>query len=131
MSPTSVSREPFGSLEDGSPVHRFTLANDSLTASILDYGVRLQSLLCRLQGDEVRQCTLGFDKFETYLTDGAYIGAVVGRFANRIRDGRVTVDGSTCQLDRNEGDNHLHGGLKAFHNQKWQSATIYDGVVFS
>ncbi len=127
---TTVSTELFGHRLDGSPVSRFTLSSESMNASILDLGIRLQSLTLNLAGGIKRECVLGFNSLEPYLTDATYLGAVVGPYGNRVRGGAILIDDIRYQLDQNDGDNHLHGGHVAFHNQCWTTELIDSGVVF-
>ncbi|MEO1090556.1 MAG: aldose epimerase family protein [Pseudomonadota bacterium] len=108
-----------GSMPDGEPVHSVRLRADGLIADILTYGAVLQSLGVESVG---RNVVLGFANVADYLTDRSWQGAVVGRCANRITGGRFDLDGRTCQLDRNEGPNTLHGGEHGFGRRLWQLA---------
>lgn len=125
-----TSRETFGSLPDGTPVSRYILANKYLTIAVLDYGIRLQSLLLTTGQGVQRETVLGFDSVDAYVREKNYMGAVVGRFANRIRDARFEIDGKICQLDANEGNNHLHGGLIGFHNRCWETRQEPGRLIF-
>ncbi len=71
---------------------------------------------------------LGFARVEDYRHNPAYFGAIVGRWGNRIAGGRFTLDGQACQVDRNEGENHLHGGAEGFHRQLWQAQPDPEGL---
>ncbi len=100
----------FGTLPTGEAVTEYTLENEHLSLSVLDYGGIVRRLL--VGGVDI---VAGFDCIEGYLLDDSYQGAFIGRFANRIRDGRYTHNGTTYQLDRNEnGTKHLHGGETGF-----------------
>ena len=117
-----MSATLFGHTADGTPVHLYTLDNgQGLQARIMDYGATVVSLQvpdrAGLPGDVI----LGFDALEDYLHHTAYLGAVVGRFANRIAQGRFTLDGRVRQLACNNGANHLHGGKRGFDKHRWQA----------
>ena len=122
-----VDSRLFGELANGEPVMEFTLDNGrGMLLSVLDYGCIIRSW--RVLGQEAPPIdfVLGFDTLHQYEHDQAYFGALVGRFANRIGGGRFTLDGRTCQLTRNEGSNHLHGGRRGFHKQGWQGHASAD-----
>jgi aldose 1-epimerase len=109
--------EIWGHMPDGSAVHRVTLTGGGLTAHVLTYGAVLQDL--RLAGHDA-PLVLGFPEFAPYLTDSPYFGATVGRFANRIRDGHLELDGQSYQLNTNEGGRHtLHGGADGLGGHLW------------
>ncbi|MEP3046703.1 MAG: aldose epimerase family protein [Roseibium sp.] len=108
--------QDFGSLPDGSNVQEVTLKKGMLEASILTFGAIIRNL--KVDGQSV---VLGFDTLQPYLDYPNFFGAVVGRCANRITDGRMMIDGTTYQLDQNEnGINQLHGGSQGFSNRNWQ-----------
>lgn len=105
----------FGTLPDGTQVKEITLKKGALEASVLTYGAIVRDL--KFNGETV---VLGFEKLEDYLEHSPYFGAVVGRCANRIANGRMTIDGKNYQLDQNENGHHLHGGADGFSNRLWQ-----------
>lgn len=110
--------EPFAIMPDGQAVDRVTLVGGGLTASVITYGAVLQDL--RLEGHDA-PLVLGFSEFAHYLTHSPHFGATAGRYANRIRDGHLELDGTTYQLDRNFlGEHHLHGGANGAGKQVWQ-----------
>ena len=111
----------FGRMPDGRAVHAFTLRGSTgLTATITQYGGRLAELLVPV-GASVRNVTLGFDRLVPYLADGAHLGALTGRYANRIGGGRFTLDGRDYSLPINNGGNTLHGGPGGFAYQVWDA----------
>lgn len=110
--------EVFDHLPDGSAVHRVTLKNDELTARFLTYGAVLQDL--RLHG-HAKSLTLGYGTLGEYLCSSDYLGATVGRCANRIGNARFVLDGDTFELDANDqGKHHLHGGSDGTSNRMWR-----------
>ena len=114
----SVTVQSFGTTQSGEKVNRIILKNTSGTAvSILDRGATLQSFTCF--GKDI---LLGYDNVSDYETaNGSYIGATIGRFCNRIADGRFTLNGVDYQLACNEADKHghLHGGNVGFDKKIW------------
>lgn len=109
--------QPFGTMPDGQAVERIIIKGGGLTANILTYGAILQDL--RLEGHGPA-LVLGYDDFSAYLSDTTYFGAIAGRFANRIRDGHLEIDGKTYQIDKNFlGKHSLHGGAKGTANKVW------------
>ncbi|HTJ78431.1 MAG TPA: aldose epimerase family protein [Rariglobus sp.] len=124
-----VETTPFGKNADGQPVTLYTLKNtDGIEVGIMDYGATIVNLITPDRDGKRADVSLGFDSVEPYLTKSPYFGAIVGRFANRIKQGRFTLDGKTYQLAINNPPNTLHGGLKGFDKQMWQ-AKILKGAV--
>ena len=119
----AVTQSRFGVLADGREVKIFRLEG-GVTAAVLTYGATLQSLLV----DDV-DVLLGYDRLEEYVNaKGSYLGAVVGRYANRIADGTFDLEGRTYRLACNEkGKGHLHGGLKGFDKKVWDARVLADG----
>ena len=98
----------FGALPDGRPVLRATISGHGLTVSVITLGASVQDM--RLDGID-HPLVLGFATLDPYLGEGRYMGAIVGRYANRIGHGRAVLDGQALDLDRNQGGRHtLHGG---------------------
>lgn len=113
-------RRPFGQLGDGTPVHAYTLGHgDGLWADILDFGGTLHDL--SFPGRHGRtQLILQLDTARAYARGRAYLGAVVGRFANRIAGARFELDGRTWPLSANAPPHHLHGGFAGFGQRMWR-----------
>jgi aldose 1-epimerase len=123
----SVRRVPFGATPDGTPVELFTITNASgtrLTAT--NYGGIIVSLQVRDRDGNLGDVVLGFDALADYLNQSSYVGAVVGRYANRIAKGQFTLDGRTFRLALNDGANHLHGGIKGFDKVVWRPEPFED-----
>ncbi len=111
--------EVFGT-HNGDDVKRFTISGGGLTANIISFGAAVQDL--RLAGHDA-PLVLGFDRFEDYPASSPYFGAIAGRYANRIRDGRFTIDGNRYQGPRNYlGKHTLHGGDEGFFGAVWDVA---------
>jgi aldose 1-epimerase len=121
----------FGRMPDGTPVHAFTLRDPGgLSATIIQYGARLTALEVPVPAG-IRNVILGHHELAPYLRDGAHLGAVAGRYANRIAGGRFVLDGREYSLSVNNNGNTLHGGAVGFAHVVWQAEPDGDGVVFS
>jgi aldose 1-epimerase len=108
----------FGTLE-GQRIDAVTLGEASgLQAEVLAYGAILRSLSYPVRGQR-RDLILGLPDLDAYVSDRAYVGPLVGRFGNRIANGRFTLDGREHQLTANEGVNHLHGGALGLGKRVW------------
>ena len=104
----------------------FTLQNsDGMLVKILDYGGIITELHVPGRNGSA-DVVLGFDTLTGYAPNPAYLGAIIGRFANRIRNACFTLNGTTRRLDANEPPNHLHGGIHGFHNHLWQAEAYTD-----
>lgn len=127
----AISHSLFGHLSDGTAVELYTLKSDALEVSITNYGGRIVSLKTADRNGRFDDITLGFDTLEEYLKGRPYFGALVGRYANRIANGRFVLDGHTYQLTQNDGQNSLHGGRLGFDKRLWQARTDGNGLVLT
>lgn len=114
---------------DGTDVHQATLEANGLRVVLLTWGARLAELWAPDAKGILADIVLGHDSLQVWQTHGAYLGATCGRYANRIAGGRLSLDGRTIQLDRNEGANTLHGGSRGFDRKHWQIADHSDAHV--
>ncbi len=105
---------------------QFTLCSEELRVSIMELGATVTGVEYR-----GRRVSLGYGRAEDYLTHGAYLGAVVGRFANRIGGGRFPLGGRLIELQKNENGNTLHGGAASWDRRVWQGAVEGEGVRFT
>ena len=134
----SITKSAFGSVGNEA-VDRYTLANRSMSVSILTYGGIIQELRVPDRRGQVANVTLGYKDLEGYTRlrgddpptpNPSYFGGIIGRYGNRIGDAMFTLDGTTYTLDKNDGPNHLHGGEKGFDRYVWDAEPIEeDGVV--
>jgi len=121
----SVEETAYGKLPDGRQVRLFTLTNSKgLRARLTDYGAITVSLEVPDADGNLADVTLGYDTLEGWLGSTSYFGATVGRYANRIAKGKFTLDGKTYTLATNNGENHLHGGVKGFDKRLWNAETV-------
>jgi aldose 1-epimerase len=114
-----VTKAPFGTA-DGQSVDLYTLRNvHGVEAKITNYGGILVSLKVPDRNGKFDDVVLGFNDLDTYLKGHPYFGALIGRYGNRIAKGRFTLNGVEYKLAVNNGENTLHGGLKAFDKVVW------------
>lgn len=115
----AITEEPFGRAGD-QIVDIYTLTNaNGIEAKIMTYGATIVSLKTPDRAGHFKDIVLGFDTLAPYLAGVPYFGATVGRYANRIANGKFVLDGATYQLARNDGPNSLHGGVKGFDKRVW------------
>ena len=127
-----IIKQPFGSLADGSAVTAWTLiSDDGLRAEILDYGVTIRSLTVPDRDGTPVDVVLGYDTLEEYVQNRGYVGATIGRFANRIGGASFSLNGETYTLAANDGVNHLHGGEQGFDKRIWAAEETETGIRFS
>jgi aldose 1-epimerase len=118
----AIQQAPFAHLPDGAQVNVFTLANAAgMTVRILDFGGIITEIHVPDRHGVFDDVALGFDTLEPYRGDSPYFGALIGRYGNRIANGRFTLDGQTYTLPVNNGKNHLHGGVPGFDRVPWRS----------
>ncbi len=117
---------PFGVTKEGEAVRALTLDNGVLSCEILTFGATLRTLTVPGQEGPV-DVVLGYDTLAEYEEQGGYLGAVVGRFANRIAKGRFTLNGQSYTLAVNDGPNHLHGGGRGFSHRVWSVEEVAAG----
>jgi aldose 1-epimerase len=123
---TRIKGRPFGKTADGTPVEIYTLTNShGVEAQIMTYGGIVVSLKVPDRNRRMADVVLGYDTLEGYLKDNSpYFGALIGRYGNRIAGGRFTLDGVTYTLAKNNGENHLHGGLRGFDKVVWKATAL-------
>jgi aldose 1-epimerase len=117
---TQIESQPWGATSEGQPVELFTLTREGApTVAVASYGAYIVSILVPDREGGEADVTLGYTDLAGYLADGSYLGAVIGRYANRIAGGRFSLDGKTFTLARNNGPNSLHGGPRGFQRRPW------------
>jgi aldose 1-epimerase len=120
-----LQRSLFGTTHEGVPVERYVLTNaHGLRATIITYGAAIASLSVPDRDGRMADVVLGYDSLPQYLTDARRLGAVVGRYANRIGQARFTIDGATYALAKNNGPHNLHGGPRGLYKVVWTGAPI-------
>ena len=120
-----IERKSFGTMPDGTGVKIYTLTNGKgMVAKVTEYGATLTELWVPDRNGQFTNVVLGFDRLDPYLTNPYYLGATLGRVANRIGKGRFTLDGKEYVLATNRPPNHLHGGAKGFDKRVWKSRPL-------
>lgn len=121
-----ITSEPWGTTNNRKHVELFTLENkNGLEAKITSYGGIIVSLKTPDKNGVMGDVVLGFDNLADYETRSPYFGAITGRYANRIANGKFTLDGKEYRLALNDGPNSLHGGHVGFDKQVWKVKKIY------
>ena len=124
------NKEKFGLLPNGGEVYKITLKNGcGMSASVLNFGCILQSLLVPDKNGKADNVVLGFNTLDGYLSADGHFGEVVGRCCNRIGNSRFTLDGKEYILPANDGVNHLHGGPAGFGARLWNIDSITENSV--
>ena len=130
-----VTSRPFGSLADGRSVELYSMTGGPVEMDAITFGGIITSLRVADRDGNSGDVVLGYDALEPYLRNPAYLGAIVGRYANRIAGGHFELDGRERHLVTNDGPNHLHGGVDGFHRQLWTATPINSaegaGVTFT
>jgi aldose 1-epimerase len=116
-----VTKKTFGILSNGKKVCLYILKAGDLTLGLSNFGATWTSLLVPSKMGGKLDVLLGFSGFDGYLHNAPYLGVTVGRFANRICGGCFTLDGKKYHLEKNDGQNTLHSGRRAFDKTLWKS----------
>ena len=117
-------RRQFGVVE-GRPVQLHTLTNArGMEVSVCEYGATLTSIRVPDIHGRLGEVTLGLRSLEDYVAGNPFLGSTVGRYANRLAAGKLTVDGQTIALAQNNNGNHLHGGLRGLDKRVWSSEAV-------
>lgn len=133
---SAVKEEVFGKMPDGREVKIFTLTNkNGLKARVTEYGAILVSMETPDKSGKIADLTHGYDDLPGWLTNTSYFGSTVGRFGNRIKDGKFTLDGKEYKLDTNNDPGGipcaLHGGKVGFDKVLWSGKPTDNGVEFT
>ena len=125
---TGVVAEPFGTLPDGRPVHRYRLTGPTgMEVEVLTYGGIVRAIRVPDRDGALENVALGFADLWGYVERNPYFGCITGRYANRIAGGRFVLDGVEHHLATNQPPNHLHGGAVGFDKRLW-TADALDGA---
>lgn len=123
----SVEKKPFGMTKDGEAVSAYCIGNEALAVEIMEYGVAIRSLRVH-HGGAWTDVVLGYDTLREYEENDGYLGACIGRVGNRIGGAAFTLNGKDYRLAGNDGENHLHGGVRGFDKYVWSAEMLPDGV---
>ncbi|WP_297931835.1 aldose epimerase family protein [uncultured Alistipes sp.] len=127
-----IEQHVWGATPEGEAIILYTLRNDrGAEVRISNFGATIVSATMPDREGRMADVVLGYARPESYFHDGPAAGKSVGRCANRIALGRMTIDGKAYQLEINNGQNHLHGGTKNFANRVWESRVETNRVVMT
>jgi len=127
-----MTSKQFGVTPAGEEVQLFSLTNDQgMEVEIINYGGIVASIRVPDRHGKIDDVVLGHDTLEGYLNRSRYFGALIGRYANRISRGRFALNGDSYSLATNNGENHLHGGLKGFDKVVWNATELAGGLHLS
>jgi aldose 1-epimerase len=120
-----VTSQPFGKTARGEAVALHTLTNkNGVSVSIMDYGATVVKIIVPDRNGKFDDVALGCDRFTAYLRQTAYLGAIVGRYGNRIALGKFELAGKNYQLPINNPPNSLHGGTRGFDKCVWKEEPV-------
>ena len=120
----------FESVVDGKPTSLYVLKNAAgMEACVTNFGGRIVSLMVPGADGEFRDVVLGHDSIADYVNIDGNFGALIGRYGNRIKNGKITVDSVEYQLPQNNYGHCLHGGPKGFHNSVWEANQTSDSTL--
>lgn len=125
-----IRQEAFGHTSTGLPVTRYWLCSEHAQVGILDFGGAIQSVIVPDRHGKPVDVALGYDSALAYETQTQFVGALIGRYGNRIARSQFTLDGVDYALPANDGRNHLHGG-RGFHQRFWQAQPASDGLTLT
>jgi aldose 1-epimerase len=121
----SLKKSSFGKTESGQEAQLFTCTNkNGLVLKLTDYGATVVAVETPDREGKLANINLGFDSVKGFEGQHPYFGSTVGRFANRIAGGKFTLDGKEYTLAKNNGPNHLHGGIKGFNRVMWKAEPV-------
>ena len=125
----SVSRTPFGTTRDGQAVELLTLRCGAMEAEILTFGATVRALRVPDKNGNSVDVVLGYNTVSAYETNDGYVGALVGRYANRIANASYVIDGERIALEANEGTKQLHGGTVGFSHRVFTAEIVGDSSI--
>ena len=125
----SVTVSSFGETKAGEPVHLYSLKNrNGMSADIMTYGATVVRLIAPDRRGQMGDVLLGFNSLSDYEAKSPYFGCIVGRYGNRIAEGKFTLNGQTFTLATNNDTAHLHGGDVGFDKKVWKAEPVLNGM---
>ncbi|MHB9291535.1 aldose 1-epimerase [Hollandina sp. SP2] len=121
-----ISKKNFGLLSSGKKVYLYTLKAGDLSLSLSAFGATLVSLVVPSRNQGKADVLLGYSCLEAYTHNAPYFGVTIGRFGNRIRGGRFSLQGAEYVLYQNDGIHTLHGGRRGFDKLLWKADAYED-----
>ena len=128
----TIEKTDFGKTRDGISIDQFTLKNENgMELSAINYGGIITSWKAADRNGNYEDVVLGFNNITQYEEESPYFGAIIGRYANRIAKGKYELNGISYDLAVNNGENHLHGGLKGFDKAIWEVSQVFSDSTAS
>ena len=125
MPQVTIEKKQFGTTKEGQNVDQYLFKSKSgMQISIITYGGIITSWTAADKNGDYKDIVLGYNTLEEYETETPYFGALIGRYGNRIANGRFSLNDTTYTLAVNNGVNHLHGGLKGFDKVVWEAESM-------
>jgi aldose 1-epimerase len=122
-----IRKEAFGLTKDKVAVSKYILSNDKgMEVHFLDYGALITSIIVPDKDGNLADVNLGYDTIEKYEDNGPSYGAFIGRNSNRIKNAQFELNGVVYKLDKNNGNNNLHGGFTRYHTMMYDAETFQD-----
>jgi aldose 1-epimerase len=122
-----ITKQSIGKLSTGEEIFSFKLSNNSgAYVNITDFGGAITNIVLPDKNGEFDDIIVGYDTVQSLEDWGGFFGKLVGRYANRIGEAKFTLNGQEYVLEKNNGENHLHGGKVGFHNKIWKSEVVND-----
>ena len=116
----NIEKKSFGKTKDGINISQYILKNrNGMEISVINYGAIITSLRAKDRDGNYKDIVLGFSNLSDYESNNPYFGALIGRYGNRINKGKFKLNGVEYTLAANNGENHLHGGVKGFDKVIW------------
>lgn len=126
-----IFKEKLGILPKGDEVYKYTMKNSSgFRVGILNYGATIAEIFTPDREGKLENVVLGYENLEGWIENPAYLGSVVGRVAGRISNGSFSLKGETYELDKNNGENNIHGGLEGVSRKIWDVSETEKGLTF-
>lgn len=130
-SPVSkISEGPFGNTSAGDNINCYTLKNkNGMSVTFINFGATVVKIEVPDKTGKTADVILGYDDAAGYEAGSIFLGGIIGRFGNRLKNGRLTIDGNHYQSTLNDGNNSLHGGVAGFHKRVWLAELLKDREV--
>lgn len=115
----TISKGDFGELPNGEKVDKYKLFNSIISVEVINYGGIITNIRVPDSKGSIKDIALGFNNIEGYINEHPYFGSIIGRYGNRIKNGKFKIDGKEYNLAINNGEHSLHGGIKGFDKVIW------------
>ena len=120
-----IKKKYYGTTSAGEEVTLYILTNSNgVSLEIITYGGIITKLFFPDNKGILGNIVLGYDNLKDYEENQPFFGGIIGRYANRIKDGIFKIDNIKVNIDKNNGNNHLHGGFSGFHKKVWKAKSI-------